>query len=128
MNLVTDRVAGAIYNATDLNRVESAVAYFKGLLLDIGITADVDVSTVDWGVLSLPDETDMERYFANISILREALTLPADTPVAPSMTGFGYGEANDLEEILQILDTMIFNVKSAYRYSGMFASGQGGIR
>lgn len=128
MDLVTDRTEGAYYNATDLNRVESAVAYFRDLLLEIGITADVDPSTVDWTVLSLPSETDVERYFTNIAILREALTLPADTPVAPVMEGFGYAKANDLEEILQMLDTMIFNVKSAYRYSGMFSAGQGGLR
>lgn len=123
-----DGLKGA-YNATDLNRVESAVLYLsnalgalptaisdyaasKGVAWDsiYNVPYDPTAYTVttktDWRHTDIPLPSDMVRYLANIVLLRSALNFnTVDLP--PDMDNLTYTEANAIERVLFDLDGAI---------------------
>ncbi len=111
------------YNVTDLNRVESAVEYLAGLLVDLPdeikqYAADMAVAwdkffdvpydaekygqmntKTDWAMPDLPSLSDMGRYLGNVGLVRDALT--ADYPdLVDTMENLTHTRANDIEQIL----------------------------
>lgn len=63
-----------------------------------------------WCDTDAPAAPQMARYLANITGLREALSLPERTPMVPeTMAGLTYRRANDIERILEIVDKMLSN-------------------
>lgn len=106
------------YNYTDLNRVEEAVAYVAGRLNEYGYLSVLPVKKV-WSAGEIPVETDLFRYFGNVSTLRQAITVWASTPEAPnSVDGLGAIEANALERILIDVDLVLTRISQAWFYSG----------
>lgn len=123
-----DGLKGA-YNATDLNRVESAVLYLSNALADLptvisdyaaskGVawdsiynvpydpTAYTVTTKTDWRHTDIPLPSDMVRYLANIVLLRSALNFnTVDLP--PDMDNLTYTEANAIERVLFDLDGAI---------------------
>lgn len=112
------------YNAADLNRVESAVEYVRDRLALVGVLV-YPITKVIWTAEEWPTLSEMERYLTNIRTLRESLPLPIYTPEVPeSMDYFTYEEANDIERILEIVDTMISNIIVGSFYSGELYGGE----
>ncbi len=112
------------YNYTDLNRVEEAVAYVAGRLKEYGYLLSLPV-THTWSVEDIPNESDLFRYFSNVSALREAVTVWASTPPAPgSIGGFGANEANALEQILVDVDLVLARISQAWFHLGDLYSGE----
>jgi hypothetical protein len=126
---IAEWVAGlkGAYNASDLNRVESAVAYLVGRFNDLpgeladylnslGVAPDAlfDVPyshpisltvKLDWAVADIPLNTQMERYISNINAIRSIITIPAEAPATPpDVQGLTVTEANDIEAILKAVD------------------------
>ena len=118
------------YNATDLNRVESAVAYLQGLLLalpdelreyavskdtawsqlfdvpyDPEEYRDVAVKT-DWIMPDLPQAEDMARYLSNVALIKTALSA-AYPPLPQSMERLTADAANAIERTLALLGAAI---------------------
>lgn len=87
------------YEHSDLNRVGEAIAYLSGLLSECGIYADVSPIT-DWAAGDRPNETQIERFFSDISAIRAALTMLSTTPPAPPGPNLTYTQANNIEQIL----------------------------
>ena len=113
--LVTDRTdedvsAGTskgYYNASDLNRVGSAVSYLQDRLDSCGILPELSAK-MNWSISDIPTQTQMRVYLSNIQSIRGALTVMASTPAAPeSMERLTAGEANDIENILLACDSLI---------------------
>lgn len=124
------------YNATDLNRVESAVAFLPSFLnnlqneinsylASIGVAEDslynvpynVPIENLetkmDWDVFDIPYVANLERYLSNITVARGWLELPADTPNAPdSMHKFTYEKANAIEQILLAVYETALKIKT----------------
>lgn len=117
------------YNATDLNRVESAVQFLSESLANLpqtirtyaeslGVAWDAfyDVpydpngytvtTKTDWAIPDIPNETSMTRYLNNVVLLRSALTFDTDTLPA-EMSGLSTAEANAIEQVLLDLNTAI---------------------
>ena len=110
------------YNASDLNRVETAVAYLAELLLALpdelkeyaaskGVAFDAffDVpydkqsyyltTKTDWSQLDIPKPEHMARYIENVKALRSALDYAtSDLPV--SMDNLTIESANAIEKAL----------------------------
>lgn len=132
-----DYLAGlrGAYNYTDLNRVTEAMEYINGRLAGYGyVTGYRDVQiphneTIDpyrWYETDKPKQEQMEQYLANVRALRSTLELPADTPDAPEdMEALTYEEANDIEQILVIVEKITNRVISGFRRSGQFAFWSG---
>lgn len=117
------------YNASDLNRVENAVAYLAETLrllrpklqdyaksLDVGWDVffagnydpeDLNLETkTDWTKEDAPTAEAMERYLANVVTLRNALNYATDR-LPSSMRNLTWQGANAIERALKGLDAAI---------------------
>lgn len=122
--LVTDRGAGTYYNASDLNRVGAAVQYVASRFAAQGYMVTVSPKT-DWLASDIPTASELEMYRQNIAALRALLAVMPTTPEAPdSMAGLTYTEANDIEQILLDLDTLLTNAALAWYQSGEIYAGE----
>lgn len=122
--LVTDRGAGTYYNASDLNRVGAAVQYVAERFAAQGYAVEVSPKT-DWLASDIPTASELETYRQNIAALRALLAVMLTTPEAPSsMAGLTYTEANDIEQILLDLDTLLTNAALAWYQSGEIYAGE----
>ena len=117
------------YNASDLNRVEGAVAYLAEALrvlpvelrdyaenLDVGWDKYFDVpygsdahavsTKENWTLKAVPTPADMERYLANVVKLRNTLEFASDA-LPQTMNDLRWQSANAIESALKNLDIAI---------------------
>lgn len=119
------------YNYTDLNRVTEAMDALDESLRGYGYVTGyaplyISGGRTEWEEGDIPTQSQMAAYLANVTALRSALTVWADTPSVPAdMAGLTYQEANDIETILGIIETLINNMAAAWFYSGDVYSGEG---
>ncbi len=112
------------YNYVDLNRVESAVEYIANELTEAGYFVAPEVKTV-WTVKDHPTKADMERYFANVGLLRSILPMYPTTPKTPTTKKkLDYLVANDIEQILSDVDRRINGIKQGWYYAGDVFTGE----
>lgn len=130
--LITDRTLDDVmtgtdkgyYNATDLNRVGEAVESIAGRFTGYGYAVEVSLNT-DWSESDTPTARQMETYRGNIASLRAVIAVLASTPKTPETMRFlDYLKANDIERILQDLDTLITNMEQAWFFSGDLYAGE----
>lgn len=113
------------YNASDLNRVESAVSYVFGRFAANGYDYPVPQIKNTWQISEFMDSEETKRYLSNIRQLRARITVPIGTPeVAEDMEQFTFEKANDLERILEILDECISKLEQSFVYSGEIFGGE----
>lgn len=112
------------YNADDLNRVESAVAYLIDRFHKVGFDITLPIKNT-WVRTEYMSVSDTLRYLNNIKILRNLIPVPQETPEVPSdMVSFTYEEANNIERILEIVDRLITNIELQFHYSGEIFAGE----
>lgn len=112
------------YNASDLNRVGAAVAYVAGRLTGYGYVVSVSPRQ-DWQGADIPTPESMTAYLADVAALRAALTVAAGTPEVPEdMEQLTWQEANNIEQILLDVDTLVTNMAAAWFYSGEIYAGE----
>ena len=112
------------YNASDLNRVGSAVDYVAKRLRSCGIFVSV-APRMDWANGDKPNRAEMASYLADIAALRAALPLRDGTPQAPGdMLSLTWEEANAIESILLAVDDAITRMSQAWYYSGDLYAGE----
>lgn len=122
--LITDRGPGTFYNASDLNRVGDAVRYLAKRFTDYGYAVAVSPKA-DWSESDTPTASQMETYRGNIASLRAVIAVMASTPETPeTMRALNYVKANNIERILQDLDTLITNMEQAWFFSGDLYAGE----
>lgn len=122
--LITDRGPGTFYNVSDLNRVGEAVRYLAERFTGYGYAVTVNHKT-DWTEDNVPTRKQLETYRRNIAELRRQLTVMAATPETPeTMRALNYVKANNIERILQDLDTLITNMEQAWFFSGDLYAGE----
>lgn len=112
------------YNASDMNRVESAVKYIADRFTVVGMHPEVNVYVL-WSRDMYPEPAEMDRYLKNIGILRELLPMAPDVPpVPPDMDRLNCEEANDIEKILLAVDDAITRISKSWYYSGDIYAGE----
>ena len=122
--LITDREAGSFYNASDLNRVGQAIQYLADELFAKGYEIHVSPKT-NWAEADIPLSSQMTHYLEDLRKIRAVLTQPSTTPSAPAdMEQLTYTEANDIESILSITNTLMEWMDSAYFYTGDLFAGE----
>lgn len=112
------------YDYRDLNRVGEAMIYIRDRLRAVGEVVDIEPRT-DWSLSDLPTRSAITEYLNNIEKLRNVLTVPANTPETPvSGVMLNYEEANDIERILAVLESLITNIERIYFYSNDIYAGE----
>lgn len=112
------------YNASDLNRVGTAVLYLQGRLEAIGITVSGTVRT-DWTAADIPTQGQMEEYLDAVAAIREKIREYRPGAELPeSIRRLDFNEANQIESLLKAAEDTVTKVMLSYRgYSGRLASG-----
>ena len=126
-----DGIIRGAYNYTDLNRVETVVAYVADELagaLDIlqdyatemgvswddyyGVPYDPDdyeslTVKTDWDETDIPSATQMARYIGNIKLIRDAIPDSSNAWIPDTMDGLTYETANNIEQLLIDVDVAV---------------------
>lgn len=132
LSLITDRTRADVenktnkgfYNASDLNRVGAAVQYVAERFAAQGYTVTVRPKT-DWLASDIPTASELETYRQNIASLRGLIAVLKSTPETPETMRFlDYIKANDIEQILLDLDTLLTNAALAWYQSGEIYAGE----
>ena len=132
LSLITDRTRADVenktdkgfYNASDLNRVGAAVQYVAERFAAQGYTVTVHPKT-DWTEKDIPTAAELETYRQNIAALRGLIAVIKSTPETPETMRFlDYIKANDIEQILLDLDTLLTNAALAWYQSGEIYAGE----
>lgn len=122
--LITDRGPGTFYNVSDLNRVGEAVRYLAERFTGYGYAVEVSPKA-DWSESDTPTASQMETYRQNIATLRRQIAVMRSTPETPeTMRALNYVKANNIERILQDLNTLITNMEQAWFFSGDLYAGE----
>lgn len=115
------------YNATDLNRVGTALNYLAGRLGTICGRRITWTAKTDWAVTDIITASQAAENRRQIQNIRDALTYPAGTPDAPELGRLTYTGANDIERILALCEELIDNITKAFRYTGAAECVTGGL-
>ena len=112
------------YNATDLNRVQSAARYIKDRFETYGYNVSLSDQRT-WTQKDTPTMADLRKYLDDIASIRSVFTLLKTTPAVPSsMDQFTYIKANAIEQILRDVDSLLSNMIASFVYSGEFFGGE----
>lgn len=127
MDLITDRKENAVYEYSDLNRVESAVREIYEMFPELGISDALETKT-NWGfpgnftIAEWPVESQMVRYLGNVKRLKEIF--PSKIMLPETMDSLTWTGANNIEKLLQEVFARIRGIKQIYRYSGEMFAGE----
>ena len=120
-----DKADKAYYNASDLNRVETATEYIAKLLKLYSYFKSDLVCKKDWLMSDFPTENEMNRYLSNIQKLIDSFYLKEDSPSLPkSMNYLDIKKANNIEKVLYDLNNLIENMISQFNYCGEIYAGE----
>nr|DAU13658.1 MAG TPA: hypothetical protein [Bacteriophage sp.] len=87
---------------------------------------DSELDPYTWYESDIPTVSQMDQYLANVAAIRSVLDMPDGTPNTPEdMEALTYEEANDIEQILVIVEEIMNRVVSGFRRSGQFAFWSG---
>lgn len=112
------------YNASDLNRVASAMAYLSQRFASAGYSVPIS-SPTDWANGDIPTKGDLDTYLDDLRRIRAALAVMDTTPEAPeSMDYLTWAKANDIEKILVDVDDALGRLLLSPFYSGEIYSGE----
>ena len=107
------------YNASDLNRVGSAVGYVAGRLKDAGYGIDVS-PRVGWTEGGIPDAEEAAAYLACVAAVRAVLAgaLPGLPALPEDMDRLTFAEANAIEQVLLTVDAALDRIRAGAFYAG----------
>lgn len=115
------------YNKGDLNRVGEALNYLRDRLLSASyITYQTNFTAkTNWTVTSIPTAADLTHYLQCVANIRDAMAQFENTPPAPpDKRALTYTEANNIEQILIDVETLINNMLAARYYCGDVFAGE----
>lgn len=115
------------YNASDLNRVGTALNYLAGRLASICGKIIAWTAKTDWAVTDIITASRAAEYRRQIQDIRDALAYPAGTPDVPQLARLTYIGANDIERILALCEDLIVNVAKSFRHTGAAECAAGGL-
>lgn len=119
---VTNRTSAAQYGYEDLNRVGEDVQFLADLLNFYGYAVTVTTKT-DWAKENDFNATNLQTYLNNITALKNAFYGTVTVPT----TILTHTQANDIERLLNEVETYINRMVASFKKCGTFKSGQGVI-
>lgn len=111
---------------TDLNRVDACMAYLDVELANLGYSSGYVSPGKVWMEEDNPTISDMEKYIENVKSIRKVFENVPGNPDAPdSVKYLTYQKANDIERILQFVETTIQQIARAFCRSNAFTFWSG---
>lgn len=131
MNLIYDRTQEDIDKETDkafidyvdLNRIKNAIAELKTAAESIGYTFVQDF-TKTWTISDIRNKTEIDKLKNDLARIRGLIVCPSGTPNVPTTPFADYRSANDTENIIQTVYSLIEGMKIQARYSGEIYAGE----
>ena len=120
---VTNRTGGH-YTYDDLNRVGGNMRYLADLLVSYGYAETVKPKT-NWAVGDIPRDSEMVWYLDDVRSVKSAFY--GTTPLPESMEHINFTDANNIEKLLEEIETYINRMVAGFRKCGTFHCGQGVI-
>ena len=125
LGLITDRTSADLVNDTDrayiaytdLNRIGEAVEYLTEQLTAAGYKVSTSFKK-NWVITDIRDQANMDVLQRDLQILRDALPVMITTPSVPSVKFDSIKNANEIEQILADVQTLIDGLMDQYRYCG----------
>lgn len=114
------------YNVSDLNRVGAALNYMLERLSEASyISPYAFTAKANWTAADIPTAADLTFYLDCVSQIREAFSVYATTPATPEDIGaLNYTEANNIEQIIVDVFTLLNNMLAARFYCGDIFTGE----
>ena len=113
------------YNYTDFNRIGEAISYLVERMKALAIYDDSIIPKVDWAVGDWPTQSQISNLLTCLTKLRAKLNLPANAPSVPgSMDYMTYQLANDIEQLLFMIDSRVTQTTAPFPYTGVRYCGQ----
>lgn len=123
--LPTPAASKGMYTHNDLNRVESAVKDIVKMLEKSGIDVPNMTIKTNWTYTDRLMNTDIERYFSNISTLRGLFGTYKGIPNAPTVkVKLDFNIANSIEVILVNIEEIMIKIINSRYYSGEIFLGE----
>ena len=132
IRMVTDRTQADVdalndrgtYNASDLNRVNTAMAYLNGWLSDAGYVTGYVGQGIAWAIDDIPLQAQMADYLSNVGAIGGTFSL-ANAPALPaSMELLTHEGANHIERVLVLTDQIRARLKRSPFLSGEIFCGE----
>ena len=132
IRMVTDRTQADVdalndrgtYNASDLNRVNTAMAYLNGWLSDAGYVTGYVGQGIAWAIDDIPLQAQMADYLSNVGAIGGTFSL-ANAPALPaSMELLTHEGANHIERVLVLTDQIRARLKRSPFMSGEIFCGE----
>lgn len=105
------------YNASDLNRVGSAVEYVANRLREAGYIVTVHPRT-GWTEEELPIAQSMYAYLSDVKAIRGVLPLPELPTLPEDMSRLTYIGANAIEQVLLDVNAALDRIRAGAYYAG----------
>lgn len=121
--LITNRTQRAFYNASDLNRIGKAINCLAKKMSAIGYSADIEMP-INWNMNSIYFARDGDVLLAALRTIKRQLASNKVLFVVPnSMNGLNYVQANEIENMLALVNELIETIRSAYLQCGVEQTG-----
>lgn len=122
---VVPSAARGMYTHKDLNRVESALKSVVARLRALGYQIPDMKFKTDWAHTDTVWSEDIERYYSNIKVVRDCITLYPSTPEAPTVDKkLDFEIANDIEQILVDICEILSKQTKSWYYVGEVFTGE----
>lgn len=132
IRMVTDRTQADVdalndrgtYNASDLNRVNTAMAYLDRWLSEAGYITGYANQDIAWAMDDIPLQAQMADYLSNVGAIGGTFPL-ANAPAIPaSMEFLTHEGANHIERVLVLTDQIRARLKRSPFVSGEIFCGE----
>ncbi len=125
LGLITDRTSTDLANDTDrayiaytdLNRIGEAVAYLTDQLVAAGYKVSTSFKK-NWVITDIRDQANMDVLQRDLQALRGVLPVMETTPSVDAVKFDSIKNANDIEQLLADVQTLIEGMMEQYRYCG----------
>lgn len=112
------------YNATDLNRVNTAMEYINDWMLDAGYSSGFVDQGIIWNMEYIQTIDEMNTYLNNDKSISSVFPLSNAPALPDSFVYFTYVSANNIEKVLVLTDRIYPLLKRSPFYSGEIFCGE----
>lgn len=107
-------------NILDINRIEGNIAFLSKRFSELYYPNVV--STKEWAMDSLPNESDIQRIIANIHSLVSAFYQPSGAPTLPESIS-SYDDVNAIERNIDLIKYLLDCMVNSFKKVGAFKCG-----